>query len=141
MAGPVRVENDEMEVGPDERRVVVAAFPDDHIGLVLGQVEDLRVVDAGKDEVAGGDVRLVLLALLDRAVGGLEILVAREALRHLFREIAVRHGVAEHGHAVAARAKDLRHAAARLALAGAGAHGADGDARLPRGQLGLLWRQ
>ena len=36
-----------------------------------------------------------------------------------------------------ASAEDLRHAAARLALAGAGAHGADGDARLPRDKLGL----
>ena len=122
----------EMEVGPDERRVVVAALPDDHVCRVLGEVEDLRVVDAGEDDVAGGDVRLVLLALLDRAVGGLEILVALEALRDLLREVAVRHRMAKDGDAVPASAEDLRHAAARLALAGAGAHGADGDARLPR---------
>ena len=61
---------------------------------VLGEVEDLRVVDAGEDDVAGCDVRLVLLALLDRALGGLEILVALEALRYLLREVAVRHRMA-----------------------------------------------
>ena len=64
MAGAVRIDEHEVEVGPDERRVVVAALPDDDVGLVLSQVEDLRVVDAGEDDVPCGDVRLVLLALL-----------------------------------------------------------------------------
>ena len=76
MAGPVRVDDDDVQVGPDERRVVVAAVPHDHVGLVLGGLQDRAVVDAGEDEVALGEVRLVLLALLDRAFGGVEILVA-----------------------------------------------------------------
>ena len=65
--GSVRVDDDDVEVGLDERRVVVAAVPDDHVRLLLGAGEDRRVVDPGEDEVAFGEVRLVLLALLDRA--------------------------------------------------------------------------
>ena len=45
----------------------------------------LLVVDAGEDEVSLGEMRLVLLTLLDRRIGGLEILVALEALHGLFR--------------------------------------------------------
>ena len=88
---PVRVDDDEVQVRPDERRVVVAAVPEDHVGLLLGRVEDRRVVDPGEDDVALGQVRLVLLALLDRAVVGGEVLVAAEALDGLLRQVAVRH--------------------------------------------------
>ena len=128
--GPVRVDDDDVHVGPDERRVVVAAVPHDHVRLLLGGLEDRRVVDAREDEVALGEMRLVLLALLDRAVGGLEILVALEALDDLFRQVAVRHRVAEHGDALAVLAEQLRDPARRLALARARAHGADRDDRL-----------
>ncbi len=76
VARPVRVDDDEVQVRPDERRVVVAAVPDDHVCLLLGRLQDRRVVDPREDEVALGEVGLVLLALLDRAVGGVEVLVA-----------------------------------------------------------------
>ena len=51
-------------------------------------------------------MRLVLLALLDRRVGGVEILVALEPLHGLLREVAVRHRVAEDGDALARAAQD-----------------------------------
>ena len=72
-------------------------------------------------------MRLVLLALLDRAVGGVEILVAREALDDLLRQVAVGHRVAQDGDALAVVAQELRDAAGRLALPGARAHRADRD--------------
>ena len=103
---PVRVDDDEMEIGPDEGRVVVAPVPDDHVSFLLGALEDGAVVDAGEDDVPLGEMRLVLLALLDRRVGGLEILVALEPLNGLFPQVAVRHGVAQHGHALAGAAED-----------------------------------
>ena len=127
--------------GPDERRVVVAAVPDDRVRLGLGRLEDRRVVDAREDEVALGEVRLVLLALLDRAVGGVEILVAREALHGLLGQVAVGHRVAEHGDALAALAQEPGDVARGLALAGAGAHGADGDDRLRRREHRLDGRE
>ena len=110
-----------------ERRVVVAAVPEDHVGLGLRLREDRRVVDAGEDEVPLGEMRLVLLALLDRRVGGGEVVVVSEALHDLHAEVAVRHRVSEHGDALAVLAENLRDAAGRLALAGARAHGAHGD--------------
>ena len=67
-----------------------------------------RVVDAREDEVALGEVRLVLLALLDRRVGRVEILVALEALDGLLRQVAVGHRVPQHGHALARLAQQLR---------------------------------
>ena len=70
-------------------------------------------------------MRLVLLALLDRAVGGLEIFVALEALDDLLREVAVRHRVAEDGDALAVVPEELGDAPGRLALARARTHGAD----------------
>ena len=125
--GAVRVDDDEVERRLDERRVVVAAVPEDHVGLGLRLREDRRVVDAGEDEVPLGEMRLVLLALLDRRVGGGEVVVVSEALHDLHAEVAVRHRVSEHGDALAVLAENLRDAAGRLALAGARAHGAHGD--------------
>ena len=70
VARPVRVDDDEVKVRPDERRVVVATVPDDDVCFLLGRLQDRRVVDPREDEVALGEVRLVLLALLDRPVSG-----------------------------------------------------------------------
>ena len=130
VARPVRVDDHEMQVRVDEGDVVVAPVPDDHVGLLLGALEDGAVVDPCEDEVALGDVGLVLLALLDGRVGRVEVLVALEALDGLLRQVAVGHRVPENGHALARAAKDRGDVARRLALAGAGAHRTDGDDRL-----------
>ena len=136
VARPVRVADDEVQVGLDERRVVVAPVPDDHVGLLLRAGEDGAVVDPGEDEVPLGEVRLVLLALLDRAVGGVEVLVALEALHGLLRQVAVGHRVAQDGDALARLAEQAGDVARRLALARAGAHRADGDDGLVGGDHG-----
>jgi hypothetical protein len=128
----VRVDDDDVHVGLDERRVVVAAVPDDDVGFPLGGFEDGCVVDAGEDEIAFGEVRLILLALLDRAVGLLEILVALEALDDLLRQVAVGHRVPEHRDALAVVPEKLGDAPRRLALARARADGADRRHRLGR---------
>ena len=130
MPGPVGIDDDDVQVRPHERRVVVAAVPHDHVSLLLGGLQDRGVVDAGEDEVPLGEVRLVLLALLDRAVGGVEVLVAREALDDLLREVAVGHGVPEDCDALPVVAQELSDPAGRLALPRAGADGADRDRRL-----------
>ena len=129
---PVRVADDDVQVRLDERRVVVAAVPDDHVRLLLGPREDGGVVDPGEDEVPLGQVRLVLLALLDRAVRGVEVLVALEALHGLLRQVAVRHRVPQDGDALPRLAQEVRDVPRRLALAGARAHGADRDHGLLR---------
>src|SRR6266511_966884 len=138
---PVRVDDDDVQIGTDERRVVVAAVPDDHFGVALREVEDRRVVDAGEDEVSLRQVRLVLLALLDRRIRCVEIVVPLEALHRLSREVAVRHRVPDDRDALAGAAQQRRHSSRGLALTGARAYGADGDARLRRREHRLARRE
>ena len=118
VSGTVRIDDDDVEVGLDERRVVVAAVPEDHVGFLFRRAQDLLVVDPGEDEVSLGEMRLVLLTLLDRRVGGFEVLVALEALHGLFREISVRHRMAQDGDPLAGLAEQFGDASGGLALAG-----------------------
>jgi hypothetical protein len=67
-------------------------------------------------------VRLVLLALLGGAAAGVEIGEGGEALHALLREVAVGHGMAQHGGADAALAQAPREPARDLRLAAARAH-------------------
>jgi hypothetical protein len=135
------VDDRQVQRRPYEGRVVVAAVPEDHVGLALGRAEDRLVVDAGEDEVALGEVRLVLLALLDRAVGRVEVLVALEPLHRLPCEVAVGHGVAEDGDAPPRVVQERGDPSRRLALPRARANGADRDDRLRRGQHRLGGRE
>ena len=116
-----------MKVRPEKGKVVVAAVPDDDVGLLLGAGGDGAVVDAGEDDVAGGEVRLVLLALLGRAPRRIEVGARREALHALALEVAVGHRVAQHGDAVAARSQPPPEPARDLRLAAPGADRGDGD--------------
>ena len=129
LARAKRVDEHDEEVGADEGKIVVAAVPQHDIGTLLGAREDLAIVNARVDDVSSRDVRLVLLALLDRAIGGVEIGARGEALHPLAREIAVGHRMAQHGRAQAAAAQMLREKAGHLGLAAPRAHGADRDHR------------
>src|SRR5205085_7223872 len=64
VSGTMWIDDDDVQIRFDERRVVVAAVPEDDIRLALGCTQDALVVDPGEDEVPLRDVRLVLLALL-----------------------------------------------------------------------------
>ena len=136
----VGIDDDDVEVGLDERRVVVAAVPEDHVGFLFRRAQDLLVVDAGEDEVSLGEMRLVLLTLLDRRIGGFEVLVVLEALHCLFREISVRHRVAKDGDLLAGLAEQLGDAPGGLALAGPGADRTDRDGGLARNEHRLARR-
>ena len=129
-----------MQVGLDERRVVVAAVPEDDVRFLLRRPEDALVVDACEDEVALREMRLVLLTLLDRRVGRLEILVALEPLYGLLRQIAVRHGMAQHRDALPGFAEQFCDAPCRLALARARTDRADRNGRLRRDEHRLPGR-
>ena len=130
VAGTVRVGDGDVQVGGVEAEVVVAAVPEDDVGFLLGLAHDGLVVDAGVDHVAGHDVRLVLFHLLDGALVLLEVVEGRVALHALGDEVAVRHGVTDADDLLAGLAQHGLDLARGLALAGAGAHGADGDHRL-----------
>ena len=69
----------DVQIGPDEREIIVAAIPQDDVGFLLCRAEDVGVIDAGEDEIAECDVRLVFLALLDRALRRVEIGLAATA--------------------------------------------------------------
>ena len=92
------------------------------------------VIDACEDEVALGEMRLVLLALLDRRVCCLEIFIALEPLYRLLGQVAVGHGMAQHGNALPGFAEQFCDAPCRLALTGARADGADRHRRLRRSE-------
>ena len=126
--GAVRVDDDDEEVGPEERRVVVAAVPEDHVGLLLGLREDAPVVDAGEDEVAprrcAARTPRAPRSCSRRRRGPRS---ARSAGRLAApgRRRASGGGGRRPG---ARRRAGSRDAAGGLALARAGAHRADGDA-------------
>jgi hypothetical protein len=119
----------DLDLGPEEGQIIIAPVPDDHVRLRLRAAQDGLVIDSGVHHRAMVDVRLVLLHLLDRAILGLHVLHAREALDLLPPQVAVRHRMPDHDHPLAGLTQDLAHAAARLALAAAGAHGAHRDDR------------
>jgi hypothetical protein len=66
--GPVCIGYRDPERGRQKRRVVVAPVPHQHLRLPLRLGQNRRVVGAGEDHGTARDVRLVFLALLDRAV-------------------------------------------------------------------------
>jgi len=65
--------NDDVQIGADKGKIVIAAVPDDDIGFRLGGADDGCIIDAGEHEIAQRDVRLIFLPLLDRAAGRIEI--------------------------------------------------------------------
>lgn len=127
VTGAEGVDDDDLEVACIERGVVVAAVPEDDLGFLLGLVEDGLVVDTGVDDVAGGDVGLVLLHLFDGAVVLLEVLEGCEALDLLLDQVTVGHGVADGDDFLAGLEQGVDNLARGLALAAAGAHGGDAD--------------
>ena len=133
VAGAQRIGHDHEEVRPVEREVVVAAVPDDDVGLLLRLAEDGLVVDAGVEDAAGVEVRLVLLALLDGRLVPVEVRVGRESLDALLDEVAVGHRVADDDDAEALLLEQAGEVARGLALAGAGPGGPGGDERLAAG--------
>jgi hypothetical protein len=91
-----RVGQYDMQVGTQHRKIIVAAVPQDHIGLSPGRGGDFGIVHAREHDVACLDVGLVFLALLDRAVGRVHVGQAGETLAALALQVAIRHGMAQH---------------------------------------------
>ena len=138
MAGAVRIGHDDVQVGLEERQVVVAAVPQNHVGLGLGLPEDRFVIDPRVDHDASIEMRLVFLALLNGAAVRVQIGIRGETLHALLDQIAVGHRVA-HGHDLLAHPlEQARDVARGLRLAAAGAHRANSDDRLARPEHGRL---
>jgi len=109
-----------------ERGVVVAPVPEEDVRLRLDGFQDSVIVDAGEDHAPVGDVRLVLLPLLDRHLVVDQVLLGGEALDPLVQEVAVGHGMAHHSDPVSPAPQDVDDGTARLAFSDARARGADG---------------
>ena len=131
----MRIEHHDVEVGTIERRVVVAAVPQDDVALPLRLAQDLLVIHSGIDGRALDDVRLVFLALFDGALVAVEIGQRSEALRALRRQVAVRHGMADHDRVPSHAAQFAGDAARDRTLAATGADRAHRDHRHLRQQL------
>lgn len=79
-------------------------------------------------------MRLVLLTLLQRDAGRVEIGERREPLNALGAEVAVRHRMPYRTHASSTSAENVDDTPAHRALAAARSHRAHGDHRLRRGE-------
>ena len=128
----MRVDDDDRQIGLVERKVVVAAVPDDDVGFLLRCAQDLLVVDASVDDRSVVDVGFVLLPLFDRAVMLVEVGVGFEPLHFLRDKVAVGHRMSDDGKLLALRLQDLAHPARRLTLSRPGANGGDRHDRLRR---------
>ena len=126
----MRVGDGDPQVGLVERRVVVAAVPQDHVRLLLGLGEDRAVVDARVDDRTVADVGLVLLHLLDRAVVLRHVLQRREPLHDLLAQVAVGHGMPDGDGALIPLPQERHDPARRLALTAPGPNRTHGDHRL-----------
>ena len=129
--GPQGICDDDHHVGLEERQVVVAAVPQQDVGILLGQRDHVGVVDTGVDGDALPDGQLVLLALLDRRVAGVDVVERAESLHPHVVQVAVGHGVADQCHDETVRLQHVRDGPAGLALAGTTAGGAHRDDGLP----------
>ena len=123
---PVGIHDRDQYIGHVEGEVVVAPVPDHHVRFLLGLAEDRLVVYAGVDDPVGVDVRLVLLALLDRHFVLRQVVVGLEALHRLLRQVSVGHRMSDDHDLPAGSREQLGHPSTGLALSGSGACGAHG---------------
>ena len=128
--GPERVGHDDVQVGLEKRQIVVPAVPQDDVRLRLRLPENLLVVHASVNHQPPVEVRLVLLPFFDGTLVAVEVGVGGEPLHPLGRQVAVGHRMADDDHLLPHLLEQVAHVAGGLALATAGAHGADGDDRL-----------
>jgi hypothetical protein len=106
---PVRIEHDDLDVGPDHRLVVAAAVEDQHVAARIRLPHDLAVVEPREHLEAVVEPRLVLLLLLDRRRVAREVRGRREPLARLQRQVlAVRHPVPDRDRPDLARAAPRR---------------------------------
>ncbi len=139
MSRPQRIDENDVEAWSDERKVVVAAVPQNDVRFFLGSFEDAGIVGTGKYQIANGEMRLILLALFDGALCGIEVGQVPEALYGLAFQVAIGHRMADGDNAKAAIFETSRKPTGHLRLAHTGSHRRDcddRDARLQHGALG-----
>jgi hypothetical protein len=71
VAGLQRIGKCDVQVGPDEGKVIIAAISQDDVGLGGSRLKDTRVIHPGENNRPLGDVGLVFLALFDGAFGSI----------------------------------------------------------------------
>ena len=89
------IDKNDLQVGSDERKVVIAAIPENYIRLALRGNQDAAIIDTGEHDAARYNVRLVLLTFLDRACGRIQV-GSGEALDGLPFQYAIGHGMAQY---------------------------------------------
>ncbi|MCS6778151.1 MAG: hypothetical protein NZ555_00420 [Geminicoccaceae bacterium] len=104
------------------------------IRLALGGFEHVCLVDAEEDPVAGLEMRLELLALLDRELGLVELPEARESHHPSRQQIAIGHRMSHHRDLAASGGQAAGEMARHLGLATARAHRRHRDDRKPRSE-------
>jgi hypothetical protein len=95
VAGPQRVNQNDVEARPYEREIIVSTIPQDDVRFLLGAIEDAGIVGSRIDQVADRQVRLILLALLYGALRFIEVGQGLEPLDRLPLQVAVGHRMAD----------------------------------------------
>lgn len=105
LIGAQRIGQHDMQVRPQKWKIVVAAVPQQDVGLAFGLRHDRGIIDAREHDIADGDVGFVFLSLFNRAVGVVKIIAGGEALNRLAGKIAIGHGVAQNRDAMTSPAQ------------------------------------
>ena len=95
----VGVCDDDLQVGLEERKIVVPAVPEYDVGHLFRFPQNRFVIDPGKHRDAVHDVGFVLFHFLDGAPVFFHVGDGFELLYFLLHQIAVGHGMADNGHA------------------------------------------
>ena len=98
MPRPQGIEEDHVDIGMEERRIVIAPIPDDDLGLLLRPGEDLAIIDPAIDDDTLIHQGFVFLPFFDGDVIPGKIGKTGKALHHLAAQVAVGHGMADDHH-------------------------------------------
>src|SRR5210317_2160499 len=136
MARPMRISNANPKIGFVERRIVVAAVPDNYVSLFFRFFENRGVIRTCVDDHAIGNMRLVFFTFLNRALVPNKVLEGLETLYGLPCQVPVWHWMTNGDCLQAEVTQYIGDTSRNLALAAAGSDRRNRDNRLARGQHG-----
>src|SRR3989304_7455603 len=98
MAGPMRVDDDYVQIRFVERKIVIAAIPHYDVSFLFYLTQDPPIIYSSIDYVANVDMRLEFLTLFDGALKPIHIIVRGIPFNDPCRQIPVRHRMANDDH-------------------------------------------
>ncbi len=137
----MRIDEHDLQIGLHEGEVVVASVPENDVGFRFGLPEDPFIVHPCEHDITLPEMGLVFFPLLDGAVRLPKVLQRSKPLDRLLRQVAVWHGMTDHGDPHAGLSKPPRRRARERTFPRPRPHGADGDHRFGGAQHRRVWSQ